>query len=146
MAGLRLSMPFSQYLATAVLNWFKNTSFPAPGATVYLSLHTADPGTSGTNADVIATILGSANRVAVAGSGFTTPALVGGVLQVSNSGAISVTGSAANVSTLRVSHFGLWSANSGGSFLCSGELSAPIDVATGNVVQFNAGSLIIRAI
>lgn len=139
-------MPFSQYLATAVLNWFKNSAFPAPGATLYLSIHTADPGTAGTNSDVTATVRGVAGRVALAATDLTTVAAGGGGFQVTNTGVIQVTANAANVSTQRISHFGLWDADTAGNHLGSGALSTAVDVVTGDVVQFNIGALVLRGI
>lgn len=139
-------MPFSQYLSTAVLDWFKGTSFPAAGSNLFISVHTADPGVSGTSADVTASIRGVAGRVSVSGSSFTAPTAGGGGFQIQNTNIIQITASAANGGTIRVTHFGIWSADSGGNFLCSGALTAGVDVLNGDTVQFNANALTIRSV
>jgi hypothetical protein len=139
-------MPFSNYLATSLLNWVKGTTFPAAGATVFVSVHTADPGTDGTVADVTSTVRGIAGRVSVTATAFTTPTAGGGGFQMTNTGVVQITSNAANVATTRLTHFGLWSANTAGNFYGSGALTSFVDVVTGDTVQFNIGALVIRGI
>lgn len=139
-------MAFSQYLSTALLNWFKGTTFPAAGANVFITIHTADPGNTGANSDVTAEVRGVAGRVSVAGSSFGSVAAGGGGFQISNGSVIQITANAANVTTRRISHFGVWDANSAGNFLASGTLTTAVDVVTNDTVQFNAGALIVRGV
>jgi hypothetical protein len=139
-------MAFSQYLATAVLNWLKGTTFPTAGATLFVSIHTADPGVDGLTADVTATVRGTSGRVAVTATAFTSPASGGGGFQVSNTGVVSITANAANGVTQRITHFGIWNAGSGGNFLGSGQLTTAVDVVTNDTVQFNIGALVLRGV
>lgn len=139
-------MAFSQYLSTALLNWFKGTTFPAAGATLYVTIHTADPGNTGANSDVTAEVRGTSGRVAVTGSTFSSVGAGGGGFQISNGSVIQITANAANVATRRISHFGIWDANSSGNFLASGTLTTAVDVVTNDTVQFNAGALIVRGV
>ncbi len=139
-------MAFSSYLSTALLNWLKGTSFPAAGATLYVTIHTADPGLDGLTGDATATVRGVAGRVAVTATAFTTPGAGGGGIQMSNTGVIQITANAANVATQRITHFGLWSANTAGNFLGSGALTTAVDVVTNDTVQFNIGALIVRGV
>ena len=140
-------MAFSQYLATKFLSWYKNSSFPTALTNVYVSLHTADPGTAGTNNDSTASIIGNATRVGIAATGFSSVgAAGGGGFQVTNSGVCQITTSAQNSSGVTVTHFGLWDAATSGNFLASGSLTTNVDVQLGDTVQFNSGAMAIKVI
>lgn len=136
-------MAFSQYLADSLLLWLKGDNFPTPLTTLHLSVHTGNPGTAGTGADVTTAVCGG--RVGVSASLFTTPAtsqLSGGGRQISNTQAVSLTANASSAATL--THFGIWDAASGGNFLGYGVLSSERAVQIGDVLQFPVGQLIIR--
>lgn len=138
-------MAFSQYLADKILIWIKGTTFPAALTNVYISLHSADPGTAGTTANVQATITGSANRTSVTTSTLSTVgAAPSSGFQITNSGSVQITTNAAGGAT--VTHFGVWDAVTGGNFLASGSLTTAVDVVAGDTVQFNAGALAIRLV
>lgn len=138
-------MAFSQYLADKILTWVKGTTFPTALSTVYISLHSSDPGTAGATGNVQTTITGSANRTAVTTSTFSTVGSApGGGFQITNNNSVQITASAAGSAT--VTHFGVWDAVTGGNFLASGSLTASVDVVNGDTVQFNAGALAIRLV
>jgi uncharacterized Zn-binding protein involved in type VI secretion len=138
-------MAFSQYLADKILTWVKGVTFPTALSTVYVSLHSGDPGTAGSNNNVQATVTGSANRTAVTTSTFSTVgAAPGGGFQVTNNNAVQMTTNASGSAT--VTYFGVWDAVTGGNFLASGALTSSVDVVTGDTVQFNAGALAIRLV
>jgi type 1 fimbria pilin len=138
-------MAFSQYLADKILTWIKGTTFPTALSTVYISLHSGDPGTAGANNNVQLTITGSANRTSVATSTFSTVgAATGGGFQVTNNSSVQITTNAAGSAT--VTYFGVWDAVTGGNFLASGQLTTSVDVVGGDTVQFNAGALAIRLV
>lgn len=138
-------MAFSQYLADKILTWVKGTTFPTALSTVYISLHSGDPGTAGANNNVQATITGSANRTSVTTSTFSTVgAAPGGGFQITNNNAVQITTNAAGSAT--VTYFGVWDAVTGGNFLASGQLTTSVDVVGGDTVQFNAGALAIRLV
>jgi len=140
-------MAFSQYLATKVLSWYKNTSFPTALTNVYVSLHTADPGTAGTNNDVTASIIGNSTRVGIAAANFSAVgAAGGGGFQITNSNVCQITTSAQNSSAATVTHFGIWDAATSGNFLASGSLTTNVDVQLGDTVQFNSGAMAIKVI
>lgn len=138
-------MAFSQYLADKILTWVKGTTFPAALSTVYISLHSSDPGTAGANGDVQATVTGSANRTSVATSTFSAVGSApGGGFQVTNNNSVQITASATGAAT--VTHFGVWDSVTSGNFLASGSLTASVGVVIGDTVQFNAGALAIRLV
>lgn len=140
-------MAFSQYLADEILDWIKGGAFPAALSNVYISIHTASPGTNGTGNDVTATVTGSANRTQIASSAFTAPAnATGGGREITNTGVVSITGSAVNGSVQTISHFGVWDAQTAGNFLASGILTTPVGIQNGDTVQFNVGALAIRVV
>lgn len=138
-------MAFSQYLADKILIWVKGTTFPSALSNVYISLHSADPGTAGSNSNVQLTITGSNNRTQVAGSGFSAVGSApGGGFQITNSAPVQVTTNASGSAT--VTYFGVWDAITGGNFLASGQLVTAVDVVSGDTVQFNGGALAIRLV
>ena len=140
-------MAFSQYFATRVLNWVKSSTFPTALTDVYVSLHTGDPGTSGTSNDVTATIKGSATRTTVSSAAFSSvTSATGGGFEITNTGVVQITTSAVNATTQTVTHFGIWDASTGGNFLASGALTTAVGVQLGDTVQFNIGAMAIRVI
>jgi hypothetical protein len=138
-------MAFSQYLADKILVWVKGTTFPTALSTVFVSLHSGDPGTAGTSNNVQSTITGSANRTSVTTSTFSTVGSApGGGFQITNNNSVQITTNAAAGAT--VTYFGVWDAVTGGNFLASGQLTTSVDVVAGDTVQFNAGALAIRLV
>lgn len=140
-------MAFSQYLATQVLNWVRNTTFAAAPSNVFVSIHTGDPGTAGTSNDVTNNVTGSANRVAISSAAFSTVGAAGsGGFQITNTGTVQLTTNAQNATVQRITHFGLWDAATAGNFLASGSLTTAVDVQSGDTVQFNVGALAVRVV
>lgn len=140
-------MAFSQYFATQVLSWVKGSPFPTALSNVYISLHSSDPGTAGTNGDVTNTITSSTNRTSISSAALSTVAgASGGGFEITNTGVVQLTTSATNVSPITVTHFGVWDAASGGNFLASGALTSTVDVELGDTVQFNIGAMAVRVV
>ena len=86
-----------------------------PGTTYYLSAHSADPGTTGASE--------------LSGGGYARQTIVfgsasGGV--VSNNAAIAIPTSGATA----VSHFGVWSASTAGTYLGGLLLASPVTAAS----------------
>lgn len=129
MAGL------SDALEIAFLNaYFRNTAY-TPLATIYVSLHTADPTDAGTGTEVSG---GSYARVACttgtsgtgAGAVFSAPATNGTAKRVSNDAAVTFAAPTANWGT--VTHSATWSAASGGTMGWSGALVTPRAINSGD--------------
>lgn len=103
---------------------------------LYVSLHTADPGEAGTQATSEATFTSYA-RVAVArtSGGWT-------VASGAASNTAAVTFPACTGGSNTVTHFGVGASSSGaGKLLYSGALSASLAVSNGITVSFAAGEL-----
>jgi len=98
---------------------------------VYISLHTADPGTTGAS-EVSG---GTYARQPVSTSNWNAAASG----QTSNVSSITFSGIA--VSTI-ITHVGIWDAVSGGNFLSGGSLTAPRTVLALESDVFTPGSLI----
>jgi len=97
----------------------------------YVSLHTADPGTTGAS-EVTG---GTYARVAV-----TWNAASGG--SVSNSGALSINLPASTTA----SYFGVWGASSAGTYYIGGALSPSVTTgASAGVITIASGSLTVTA-
>lgn len=115
-------------IADAIYNWLhRNIDMPPAPDTVYLSLHTANPG--GTGAGEVSTAAGTGwvgyARVAVttgtagtgAGSGFTAPGANGAIRQGENVDELAFPASGGTSGTVVVTHIGAWDAATGGTFL-----------------------------
>ncbi len=137
---------FSNYLEDKIIGWaFNNTAFPTQLATVYVSLHTADPADTGANEVVV----GATNyaRIAVAAAGWTKT--TAGTASATNNADITfpatgtVTWSATTGSG--ITHVGIWDSAIGGTnnFLFGGALSSSKLVAVGDVFKFTNGNLTI---
>lgn len=122
-------MSLSNYAEKKLLDHLLGVaSFTMP-TTVYVGVHTADPGEDGTNAEVAVT------RVAVTFSAATL-----GAGNTSNSG--SVTFSSMPTTAVPVSHLSLWDASSGGNCFASGALTtARGPFTSGDSLTFAAGAI-----
>lgn len=111
--------------ANAWLNIFRGggngVTFTAP-ATMFIQLHTADPGASGTTA--VAT---TSTRQAV-----TFAAAASGAMALSNSPAFTAAGNET------ITHISLWSASSAGTFYWSAALTASRTISTGDTLTFTS--------
>lgn len=100
-------------------------------AACYISLHTADPGTTG--ADEVTG--GSYGRQG------DTVFSAAASLASDNDSAISFTG----MPSATVTHVGIWDSESSGEFLCGGSLGASKSVDAGDTVTISAGDLDVTA-
>lgn len=111
--------------ANAWLNIFRGggngVTFTAP-STMFVQLHTADPGASGTTA--VAT---TSTRQAA-----TFAAASGGVMALSNTPTFTAAG------TETISHISLWSASTVGTFYWSAALTASKSVVASDTLTFSA--------
>ena len=110
----------------------------ATAGNFYVSLHTADPGESGTQS-TSETAYTSYARVAVAraGGGWTLTAQT-----ISNTALVQFPQCTGGTST--VSYFGIGTDSSGaGNLLMSGALTSPLSVSNGIQPQFSAGALTV---
>ncbi len=129
-------MAFSSYLADALINWMRGTTFPAVPANLYVSLHTATPAGTGVSECADATYARVA--VATAVGSWDAPSSGGGGRTTQNTGAITFPALTGGVT---ISHVGLWDALSGGNFLKAGALTAPVAFTAGEIPTFPAGTL-----
>lgn len=110
--------------ANAYLNVYRNTAASAI-ATVFVQLHTGDPGAAGT-ANVSA--LTTRNQI-------TWSAASAGSMALSTLSSFSMTTSET------ISHVSLWTASSAGTFLQSCALTASVPVINGSTLSFSAFTL-----
>jgi hypothetical protein len=126
-------MSASDYLEQKLLNHvLRNTAFTQPSA-LYMALHTADPGDTGTANEVTG---GSYARQTIAfGSVATinTPA--------TNSGAVNFT----SMPAVTVTHFSIQDASTSGNPLFIGPLTTPQTLTAGQTLTFAAGSVSVGA-
>lgn len=109
---------------------FRNTAYTTPGTSVYMSLHTADPGETGANE----ASGGSYARVQF--TDWSSPAN----RATMNSSAIGFTTLSGNLGT--ATHLGIWDASTSGNFLWKSS-AISLALTTGSTPTFNAGNVII---
>lgn len=146
-------MSASNSFETAILNlFFANSNFANVGdatglrgstaaGSLYISLHTADPGEAGTAVTSETAYTGYVRKaVARSAAGFTVSGN-----SVSNA-AIVNTGSCTASPGAAITHFGIVETSSGaGALHFSGALSASYQPAIGNEPQFAIGALTVTA-
>ncbi|MDA4845949.1 phage tail fiber protein [Hoeflea poritis] len=133
-------MGTTTFLGAAILNEvFRATNY-APPSTVYVSLHTADPGDNGANEVTVGAFPAYAREDAAQGGAATAAWGAPSSNQISNllellweihngAGAITVT------------HFGLWDAASGGNCLYTGAVTASKTLNVGDQFVIRVGDL-----
>lgn len=115
--------------ANAWLNTWRNTAASAV-ATVFVKLHTGDPGSAGTaNASAVTT----RNQV-------TWSAASGGSMALSALSAYSMTTSET------ITHISFWDASTSGTFLGSAALTASKTVANGDTLTFTTLTVAVTPI
>lgn len=128
-------MSASNYLENYTLDLLLGSGTPA---TVYISLHTGDPGETGANE--VASSNGYAREPST-NNNTNWPAAVSGVK--SNGTAITMDTPSGSWGT--VSHFGIWDASSGGNFWFGGALAVSKAINSGDTVQFGIGDIDVTA-
>lgn len=122
----------SDYLEAALLNAvLRNTSYTSP-ATVYVSLHTADP-TDAASANELPTSNGYARQSCA----FDAPGATDGTTQNTSAVTFSASGGAWSA----VTHFGIYDASTGGNLLFHSALDASRTAGDGDDLTFAAGAL-----
>jgi len=103
---------------------------PTFTGSVYVSLHTADPGTTGASEVNSGTHTWYA-RVAVtrATGSWAAPSTNGSARRTSNSGTVTF---AAPTTSVSVTHMGIWDATTTGNFLWGGALGTTRNLANGD--------------
>lgn len=118
-------MSISTTLANSINDaLFNNTSYVE--TTVYVSLHTANPGTTGANEAVGGSYARQAAPAAASSSGVYT-----------SGSDITFTSMPSGTFT----HFGIWDAASVGNYLMGGALAASVSPGAGDTVKISAGNL-----
>jgi len=139
-------MAFSQYLGEEILNWISGNSFAsAPQNYLYITLHTADPGSDGLTGDTTNAICNITHKEIAVGS-FNSPAASGAGWEIVNSTVIPMVGAAVNSTPITVTHFGVWDDANPKNFLASGALSASVEIQSGDTVQFNGGAMAVKVV
>jgi len=119
-------MAFTTATANKILDKIlTNTDF-TPATTIYVSLHTGDPGDTGASE--------------VTGGGYSRQAAAfesAATKHTQNSGEISFS----NMPAALVTHLGLWGASSGGVFWWGGALTASKNVGDGDTLKIASGDL-----
>lgn len=106
--------------ANAFLNVYRNTAATAV-ATVFVELHTADPGAAGTTS-----VANSSTRLQI-----TWNAASGGSMTLSALAAFTGT------ATETISHIAFWTASTAGTFLESAALTSSVPIISGSSLTFS---------
>lgn len=119
-------MSISNFLETTILDLVFNATSYAGQSTVYVKLHTGDPGDAGTSNAATHTTRASVTFGAASGNA------------IANDAAATWTSMAADET---ISHISIWDASSNGNCLWIGALSASKAVNTGDTFQIAIGDL-----
>lgn len=119
--------------------YFSKASNSTVPATVYVALSTTTPTNTGTN--VTEPVSNGYARVAVTNNATNFPAATGR----SKSNGTDIVFPTATGSWGTLTHFALYDAGTGGTFLAWGALTVPVAVISGATVTFATGSLVINA-
>lgn len=131
-------MSASNFLELELLDHVLGAATYTPPVTVYISLHTADPGETGANE-----VSGNAYaRVAVTNNATNWPAAAAGL---KSNGIVFTFPTPTGAGWGTVTHFGIWDAASAGNNLFGGALSVPKTINADDTVQFNVGDIDITA-
>jgi hypothetical protein len=121
-------MSFTTATANNILNKIlKNTDF-TPATTLYVSLHTGDPGETGTSE--------------ATGGSYARQAITFGTISA-KSGANSADINFTSMPAATLTHIGLWSAATGCTFWWGGSLAASKTVNAGDTFKLAAGAVTV---
>ena len=130
-------MNLSNHAENLIAIWLAGGAAPTVLGTVYLDVHSADPGESNTNnTSVYNTLTGVTGRKLITPTSSFFLAVEGIVTNIAE---ISLTQSAAAPCT--ITHFSIWTSNTGGTQIYSGAVTTTINVLVGNNVRFAPNSI-----
>lgn len=129
-------MAFSNYLEDQITGWINGSTFASAPTSTFVQLYSQDPTDAGSATGALYT------RVAVAAGGWTRG--TGGNGTLTNTGAITITSSAASGAT--ATHVAVFDTITGGNMLFAGLLAASKTIATGDEVKFNATALTLTVV
>lgn len=129
-------MSASNYLELELLDHvLGNAAYSAPG-TLYISLHTADPGETGASE-----VSGNSYaRASVTNNATNFPAASAGS---KSNGTVINFATPTSTGWSVVSHFGIWDASTSGNFLIGGALNASKTINGGDAVSIGIGGLTV---
>jgi len=128
-------MSLNPSYANNILNHlFSKETWTAP-TSVYVSAHTGNPGTTGANEHGST---GSYSRATTTSSDWASASSG----SISNVDPITFPSATQNY-TAKITHFGLWTAKTGGTFIGAGALTSGITITTGDDLLFDVGSISI---
>lgn len=132
-------MAISTYLARALARAVVHgVNYTAP-VTVYVSLHSADPGTSG--ASELASTGNYARASFTSATGTTDPTLTIPSLADNTGEILFPTATSSWNGGTPLAYIGIWDALGGGNFLIGGVISPPVTVAAGDTPRLAIGDL-----
>lgn len=135
-------MTASSAIADAILGWVKGSAFPAaPSTNIFLSLHGGEPGPTGVANDITVALAGGRATVPMSSLSGIVDA-DGGGRETSGGEVITFTGAALAAGT--ITHVGVWTELTGGTFVAGGLLPFVVPVITGDIVRIPVGRFKLR--
>jgi hypothetical protein len=127
---------FSDYFETAILNWFRGTTFPVATGSVYAALHTATTTDAGGGTEVSGNAYARQGMTKATGT-WTAPAAVGNITNTAEVAFPAATPSGWGT----VTHSALWDAATVGNMIMHGALTASKTINQDDVFRFPIGAL-----
>lgn len=116
--------------ANNTLDWQLGGATPTRPTARYVSMHTADPGSTGANE--------------CTGSGYARQAITFAAAASKSAANNSTTSNTLSGALGPVTHFGIWDASTAGNFLYGGSVNTPPTFASGDIAAVASGALTIN--
>lgn len=133
-------MAFSTFTANALLNCYLRGVAITPPARVYVSLHTADPGSTGAS-EVSTAAWPSYARQDPAGGGAIAGGFDPAAGKATSNTAAMLFPEHDGGALITVSHVAIWDAATGGNCLMTGALTTPRDISPTDELSIRVGDL-----
>lgn len=133
---------FSNYLETKIVEWLNGGAMPAAPTILHVALFSLDPTDANAGTEITSTITGAATRAAVANADWTTTTATTTLdAKIQNNAEISITGNSTNSTNVNATHFGVFTAATGGELLFHGLLASTVDITPGSAIKFAPNSI-----
>mgnify|MGYP001273342024 CR=1 FL=1 len=135
---------FSDYMENEILSWMcKGAAFESAPATLYVDLHTANPGDAGTASVITGTDYARADITANSEFGSVTAAGTNAAVGRSVSSSADITFATAGSNWGTASHFSIWDHATAGNCLATGALGSSVTINQNTQLRIPSGDLTI---
>jgi hypothetical protein len=133
---------FSNYLENQIVNWLDGVTMPAAPTILHVALFSSETTDAGGGTEITTNITGAATRAAVANAAWTVTAASTTLdAKIQNNAEITITNSSTNSTNVNATHFGVFTAATGGELLFHGQLASIVEITPGSAIKFAPNSI-----